>query len=288
MKITNLRISNFRGIVDVEFKDLGDTVIIAGPNGSGKSCVFDAVKFVKSLYGGYQQNEIQTWFNEFQINPAMLGEDLKKVFNDKEKSISIVADFQFCDDEKSYINENAKELLSEVIWRSIIPEAFNYGFYSASRFSAQFRERQPEVDARMQAELPILQEELARPFARGSIIARPNGELVFEDSKLLSVTFNAYRPPNIGVIDYHGPMRLYQRENVQSITLSFDQNQQDKKRNSSLYNYNAKYGNVKAELAAAYVKEVFSKEANADWEADIELTNTLKSLFENFFLIKSF
>lgn len=288
MKIENLDISNFRGIIRAEFKNLGDTIIIAGPNGSGKSCIFDAIKFLKSLYGGYQANEIQTWFGEFQINPARLGEDIKKLFNDKEKPLSITAEFRFSDEEKAYISTHIRELYSDVIWRSIIPEAFNYGFYSSARYSSQFRARQPEVDARLNAELPLLQQELAQPLAKGQIIAMPDGTVTIEISKLLSLAFNAYTPPNIGVIDYHGPMRLYARENVQNITLSFDQNTKDQSRNSSLYNYNAKYGNVKAELAAAYVKEVFSKEASEEWEENTELTKTLKSLFENFFPDKEF
>lgn len=288
MKIENLDISNFRGIIHAEFKNLGDTIIISGPNGSGKSCVFDAIKFLKSIYGGYQANEIQNWFGEFQINPARLGEDIKKLFNDKDKPLSITAEFRFSDEEKAYISSHIRELYSDVIWRSIFPEAFNYGFYSSALYSAQFRARQPEVDVRLNAELPQLQQELAQPLAKGQIIAMPDGTVTFENSKLLSLVFNAYTPPNIGVIDYHGPMRLYARENVQNITLSFDQNTKDQSRNSSLYNYNAKYGNVKAELAAAYVKEVFSKEASTEWEENTQLTNTLKSLFENFFPTKNF
>jgi len=56
MKIENLRISNFRGIKEVALENLGNMVIIAGQNGSGKSCIFDAVRLLKSVYGGYQAN----------------------------------------------------------------------------------------------------------------------------------------------------------------------------------------------------------------------------------------
>jgi AAA15 family ATPase/GTPase len=59
MKIERLRITNFRGIDDIEMKSLGMMVIIAGQNGSGKSCIFDAIRLLKSVYGGYQQNEWQ-------------------------------------------------------------------------------------------------------------------------------------------------------------------------------------------------------------------------------------
>ena len=57
MKIDAFTIENFRGIKRVSASNLGDTIIIAGQNGSGKSCIFDAIRLLKSVYGGYQQNE---------------------------------------------------------------------------------------------------------------------------------------------------------------------------------------------------------------------------------------
>ncbi len=68
MKIENLAITNFRGIKTATLSDLETMVVIAGQNGSGKSCVLDAVRLLKSVYGGYQQNEWHQWMGEFQIN----------------------------------------------------------------------------------------------------------------------------------------------------------------------------------------------------------------------------
>jgi len=59
MKIEALQIRNFRGIRDISLNDLGGMVIIAGQNGSEKSCIFDAIRLLKSIYGGYQANEWQ-------------------------------------------------------------------------------------------------------------------------------------------------------------------------------------------------------------------------------------
>jgi len=67
MKIENLHIANFRGITEVSLSSLGSMVVIAGQNGSGKSCIFDAIRLLKSVYGGYQANEWQQWMGEFQI-----------------------------------------------------------------------------------------------------------------------------------------------------------------------------------------------------------------------------
>ena len=68
MKIETLKISNVRGIKEVTLDSLGSMVIIAGQNGSGKSCIFDAIRLLKSVYGGYQANEWQQWMGEFQIS----------------------------------------------------------------------------------------------------------------------------------------------------------------------------------------------------------------------------
>jgi len=78
MKIENIRISNFRGIREVELRQLGTMVIIAGQNGSGKSCLFDGIRLLKSVYGGYQQNEWQQWMGEFQIQLSNRSSSLLK------------------------------------------------------------------------------------------------------------------------------------------------------------------------------------------------------------------
>ncbi|MET3462760.1 AAA family ATPase [Variovorax atrisoli] len=154
MKITTLNIKNFRGISQVDTGPLGDTIIIAGQNGSGKSCIFDAIRLLKSVYGGYQQNEWQHFFNEFQIQLHGGSKNLKGLFNDSNQQVVIEAKFQIRDREKKYITEHAEALLEETIWQTVLPEAFQYGGYHKAMFSAQFRERQPEVTARVKQELP--------------------------------------------------------------------------------------------------------------------------------------
>ncbi|WBY16053.1 AAA family ATPase [Erythrobacteraceae bacterium WH01K] len=288
MKIETLQIDNFRGIRSARFDNLGDTVVIAGPNGSGKSCVFDAIRFLKSIYGGYQQNEVQQWFGEFQVNPSRLQQDLIKLFNDKNKPLQITSAFTLSDDEKSYINTNAHDLLSQAVWRTILPDAFNYGFYTQVRYSAQFRERQPEVDQKVAELMPKFKDELSQDKHIGEIISHPHSGIQVRDSILLSVLFNTYDPPHIGVIDYHGPMRLYTRDNVQNVTLHFDQSRQEQKRQSSLYNYNSKYGNVKTELASAFIQDMLSAASEGRVSKTPPLTDTLKELFDTFFPDKKF
>src|SRR5689334_8452202 len=106
MKIDSLHIENFRGIRSLSVTGLGDTVIIAGQNGSGKSCIFDAVRLLKSTYGGYQQNEWQNFFGEFQIQLNSGPQNLRGLFNDHDKPCKLSAKFILRDSEKKYITEN--------------------------------------------------------------------------------------------------------------------------------------------------------------------------------------
>jgi energy-coupling factor transporter ATP-binding protein EcfA2 len=79
LKIIELEIRNFKGLVHFQLQDLPDLVVLAGPNGSGKSSVLQAITFFKEQigpYGGYgirnplntgaQSGEIRI---KFQLSP---------------------------------------------------------------------------------------------------------------------------------------------------------------------------------------------------------------------------
>lgn len=288
MKIKSLAIRNFRGISNLETGLLGDTIIIAGQNGSGKSCIFDAVRLLKSVYGGYQQNEWQHFFAEFQIQLHGGSKNLKGLFNDSSKPVDISVEFQIRDREKVYLNQNAAALLEETIWQTLLPEAFQYGGYNKALFSNQFRERQPEVTARVTAELPKFLTELGSEVLVGRVIIAPTGQIVTAQSLVLQVIFSNYRPREIGVIDFHGAQRHYGRENVQGINLNLDQTNQTRSQ-SSLYNYNAKYNNVKSEMAGNYIAEMLAEAAGPGLpEDETSLSGAMIELFSAFFPDKEF
>lgn len=289
MRISDILIRNFRGISFAEASDLGDTIIVAGQNGSGKSCIFDAIRLLKSVYGGYQQNEWQHFFTEFAIQLHGGSRNIQGLFNNKLNPIQIQTRFSLRDREKRYIHDNASELLEETIWQSVLPEAFQYGGYHKAMFAAQFREKQPEVSERVAMTLPLLMAELTNPSFLARVDITPAGEITIAPSQLLSVAFTNYRPREIGVIDFHGAQRHYGRELVQGINLSLDQANQVKSQ-SSLYNYNNKYNNVKSEMAGNYVKELLAERANGseDHLQEGSLTSAMKELFSSFFPDKEF
>jgi predicted ATPase len=287
MKIENLQISNFRGIREVNLTSLSNIVIIAGQNGSGKSCIFDAIRLLKSVYGGYQANEWQQWMGEFQISLTNRSSDFASMFNDSSQELRISCDFRISEPERSYISNNAEELLREKIWRTILPEAYTWGASRMAMFAAQFRDREPEVAMRVVTEYPQLMEELSKPIIRGEFFIEPGDVPKIHNSLVLSIVFSTFRPTEIGVIDYHGAQRHYGRENVQGINLDLDVNEQQRSQ-SALYNYANKYTNVKSEMAASYVKEILSQQAGVIQSKQSSLTDTLKELFETFFPEKKF
>src|ERR1700739_4781663 len=109
MKIDSLQIVNFRGIRDVSLDSLGNVVVIAGQNGSGKSCLFDAIRLLKSVYGGYQANEWHQWMGEFQISLTNRSSDFASMFNDSKRELRIACDFRLAAEERQYIQIHADE-----------------------------------------------------------------------------------------------------------------------------------------------------------------------------------
>src|SRR5438132_11073779 len=109
MKIQSLTVVNFRAITRLELRNLPWSVVIAGPNGCGKSCVFDAVRLLKSIYGGYSADEHMQWFNELGIvvqDPTAL----RKMFRDPSKPLHVAAALQFTESERRYMLREADRL----------------------------------------------------------------------------------------------------------------------------------------------------------------------------------
>lgn len=287
MRIERLEISNFRGIRSISMADLGHIIIIAGQNGSGKSCIFDAIRLLKSIYGGYQANEWQQWMGEFQIVLSNRASDYKSILNDANKELRITCEFKLSDEERLFISKNIHELLKEYVWRLELPEAYSWGGYKMALFAAQFRDRETSVGQRAFDLYPIMLRELTASTLKGEVTIPVGGVPQISQSISLAVLFSTFRPNEIGVVDYHGAQRHYGRESVQGINLNLDAQEQQRSQ-TALYNYSQKYTNVKGEMAASYVKEILAEQAGIPRASQSTLSNTLKELFETFFPDKEF
>lgn len=124
----------------------------------------------------------------------------------------------------------------------------------------------------------------------GRLEIQPNGNASTKNNILLELVFSSFHPKRIGVIDYHGSHRNYGREELGGINLNLDQ-EEDRFRTASLYNYASKYANIKSEMAADYVRQALRERTQngADFNENTQpLAETLQELFKIFFPGKRF
>jgi putative AbiEii toxin of type IV toxin-antitoxin system len=286
MRFQSVLVQNFRGITALEMNDLQDMVVVAGPNGCGKSCILDAIRFLKSAYGGYQANEWHQWMGEFQI-PVGDAAKLGALFQDVGADLVIEARLSISDVERAYLLREALQLLTQAAWRTVAEQTYGWRFANMTALGPQLRERQKEVDEKASASLEVLQRELGQTTFVGRIRIGPDFKIDVVESKVLELLFGTYDPEHVGVVDYHGPQRTYQREQLGGVNLSLDSTEQNL-RAHALYNYGNKYQNVKSELAAGFVSEILARQAGVELGKRQTLIGTLKELFANFFPDKEF
>ncbi len=60
MRLTRLRVKNFRSIADIDIP-LSPLTVLVGPNGSGKSNVVDALRFVRDVFARGLGQAVKKW-----------------------------------------------------------------------------------------------------------------------------------------------------------------------------------------------------------------------------------
>ena len=141
MRFLSLSISNLRAVRQFEIGDLKDFIVIAGQNGCGKSCVFDAVRLLKSVYGGYQTDEYLQWFGEFSINTQDT-EALKRLFRDRAKPIEISGTIEFATREIEFIKKHAEELVQALAWQEVTGQRIDYWTFNRMAIATQLHPNQ--------------------------------------------------------------------------------------------------------------------------------------------------
>ncbi len=287
MKIAHLEIDNFRAIRHAVLRDLSDTVVVAGPNGCGKSCLFDAIRLVKSIYGGYQQNEWQQWFGEFQIDVQKEAQ-LLKMFHDRSREIRVSARFILSSDEIDYLRANCLDLCKQILWSHISPGSRYNSEIRSPALAAQLREHRGEIDANAQASYEKIREQLDESAFEIKVSVSTTLEIQASECDLAEVVFSTYDPAHIGIIDFHGAHRNYARENIGGINLNIASSD-NKFKQHVLYGLQNKYTNIKSQMAGHYVRDLLMREANVQSSSsDESLIETLEDLFSTFFPDKKF
>lgn len=140
MRISALEIINYRAARNVRLEGLSDAVVIAGPNGCGKSSIFDAIRLLKSIYGQYAPNEMQSWWGERQIDPTNIYQQSEKILYDNSIPLRITAHFLLSEVEKAYVKKNAIELFRSIRWSQLMRRRMEFGDTQAIDPSAKIND----------------------------------------------------------------------------------------------------------------------------------------------------
>ena len=104
---------------------------------------------------------------------------------------------------------------------------------------------------------------------------------------MLQAVWSIYEPQRVGIVDYHGPQRHFSRENLGGVHLSL-RTQEEGQKQSVLYNYAAKYANIKTQMATEYVIHALRQQGGNPLGGRELLSETLQELFHRFFPGKEF
>ena len=246
--------------------------------------MLDAIRLLKSAYGGYQPNELNSWLGEFQLNLDQRPKELTRLLQDPDRELEISAEISFAAAEIEYLRANAAELASSAAWRQVAPrEGRPVG--RRSPLALQFGEQSAEI-----AEIATRAEtELLTELTSGTVTARmrvsPAGVAQIDQSRLLEIAFTN-EEDRLGMLDFYSAQRYYNRESVANVNLDVS-NAGQQRRAHALYNMQNKFSGLKSEMAGSYVREMLAERAGATGEAE-SLVTALKELFRTFFPGKTF
>ncbi len=285
MHFRSLRVANLRAVRQFEINDLQNFVVIAGPNGCGKSCVFDGIRLLKSVYGGYSQNEYMQWFGEFEIN-LNDRRGLSRMFRDPTQPVEIAAVIEFAESERAFMRDNAADLIWPLAWQRVTGQAVDHWSFNRMAIATQLVQYKEPVEQLVKVLTEQLNQDLNTAQLTIALNIRPDGALETAPCLPAEVSFQAYHPNDLGIVEYHSASRSYVRQPLQGINLDARQFD-DQRRQQTLYNSQGKYQNVKTELATGYLRNLIAKESDAGIEGE-DLNETLKELFRTFFPDKQY
>ena len=251
--------------------------------------MFDAIRLLKSAYGSYQADEINHWICEFQLHANAASLLLSLLLN-KSATLKIRADFNLSSAESTYIYLNADTLVRSQLLRERNNSGTPFPPGGAGHGTVV---RDPDIERQIPALVQRLKAELVQTSIFAEVQIAPNGAFTSITSDVLKIIFSSAALGKLGLIDYNGPQRMFNRESLYGTSVNLVAADNQALTSHSLYNYSQKYNNIKGEIAAAYVRGMIAA-ASADDESQSlstaanDLNVTLAELFSNFFPDKVF
>ncbi|WDF56172.1 AAA family ATPase [Mucilaginibacter sp. KACC 22063] len=106
MKIIDVKIRNFRKLINIEFTCKESINTIVGPNGVGKSSIIDAVRLTKSILLQSQDNEAQAALQNMGIfSPQNNSVLFNTICNDESKEITIKLSIKLSKEELDLVSD---------------------------------------------------------------------------------------------------------------------------------------------------------------------------------------
>ena len=275
MRLESLLIQNLRAVEHLHIENIRQGVVIAGPNGCGKSSVLDAIRVLKSSMGGYDPQEYQHWWGEMGINTRLSGAGLS-VLRDKSKEGLIEGHFSLSEEERAYLQSpDRSEVIEELAWRFVLPGVSEWQLRWQGILTPEMLQKREEVLREANKIDARVQKELTKDTLTGRFWIDSQGRIHARSDATLQLICSSYVPGRLGVIDYHGSQRVYAREELNQISLKED-DEETRRRTSSLYNWAGKYQNLKNSMASEFVRDML-KESNITNNNQLDAPKTMIS-----------
>ena len=286
MRINELHIWNLKGIREFHIDNIPDTVVIAGPNGCGKSSVLDCIRILKSVHGGYEPGESDQLWNEMGATRRF---GLRSLLRDRQQSGVVKAIIEFSEQERDFlISEDARYAITEAAWRRRFPQQDMWQLRWRGIRTPEMLQSTGEVEKEAQVMQQEIKNELQNRIIPAFLDIQPSGQVLISAAKTLHVAWSTFQPGKVGVIDFHGSQRTYAREGLNQISLNED-DEENRWRSASLYNYGNKYTNIKNAMASEYVRDILRRRTLGSQEVSSRgMIDEMRDLIKGFLKSKSF
>src|ERR1700704_4394163 len=177
MRFQSFLVKNLRAVRQFEIDNLGSFVVVAGQNGCGKSCLFDAIRLLKSFYGGYQQDEHMQWFNELAINVQDRNE-LQRMFRDPSVPVEIEAVIELSPSERQFMLEQRADLVLPIAWQNVTGQRMDHWSFNRMSIAMQLAQHRTDMNAAVAALSEQLARDLTEPKYTISLTITPDGNIL--------------------------------------------------------------------------------------------------------------